>query len=388
MESQAGLPADVATGPSGPFSDSWPPSPPVTIDTPAPTMGFTPVAPPGSSLPVPSAPVAELRRLEDVDILAQVGTSWILASDVRPAVAEVMEERRASVPPREWSTLERMATVRILDQLVETRLLYLAARQRIPAERMGEIEKRLTAAFEAEELPRRVKEGKFGSVDAYRAKLEQWGGSIEQERRLYIERVIASQWLHHAIGPIPEPDPAELLAYYQANIHLFETPAQVRWEEVWIPLPRYSEGDAERARLALVGNMLLAGLPLEEALARQPPEPPRCQGARRDWISKGSMLVDPMLEEVLFHLPVGLWSEIFRVDNRLYIVRVLERREAIRTPFPEAQAEIRKRIVDEKRREKIRTYLAELRAQVTIWTVFDDDPQVAAWRRMWAQSRR
>ncbi|MCS7239184.1 MAG: peptidylprolyl isomerase [Thermoguttaceae bacterium] len=337
---------------------------------------------------MPQAPVAELRRLDDVEILAQVGSSWILAKDVRPAVAEVMEERKGSVPPREWPVLERMATVRILDQLVETRLLYLAAKQRIPAERMGEIEKRLTAAFEEEELPRRVKEGKFGSVDAYRAKLEEWGGSLDQERRLYIERAIASQWLHHAIGPIAEPDPAELLAYYQTHIHEFETPAQVRWEEVWVNVPRYSEGQEARERLALVGNMLLAGMPLEAALANQPPDPPRCEGARRDWMAKGSMLVDPILEEVLFHLPIGMWSEIFRVGNRFYIVRVLERQEAVRTPFSDAQPEIRKRIVDERRREKIRNYLAELRSQVTIWTVFDDDPQVAAWRRMWAQSRR
>gem|GEM_PF-2947428 len=332
-------------------------------------------------------PVAEIRRMEDLEILAKVGSSWILAGDIRPGVAEVLEERASAIPPHERPIVEKMATVRILDQMIETRLLYLAATQRIPAERLAEIEKRLAQVFEDEELPRRVKAGNFDSVQAYQTKLESLGGSLERERRLFIERAIASQWLHHAIGPIPEPDPGELLQYYQEHIDEFETPAQVRWEEVWVNIPRYSDGLEAWAKLAHVGNMLLQGVPLEQALASQPPGEPRCYGQRRDWLPAGSPLVSPVMQAVLFQLPVGFWSEIFREQNRFYIVRVLERKEAVRTPFSEAQPKIRKQLVEHRRKEKIRAYLAELRSQTTIWTVFDEDPQATAWRKAWAQGK-
>jgi hypothetical protein len=325
--------------------------------------------------------------MEDLEILAKVGSSWILAGDIRPGVAEVLEERASVIPPHERPIVEKMATVRILDQMIETRLLYLAATQRIPGDRLAEIEKRLTQVFETEELPRRIKTGNFGSVEAYQAKLESLGGSLERERRLFIERAIASQWLHHAIGPIPEPDPGELLQYYQDHIEEFETPAQVRWEEVWVNIPRYTDGAEAWAKLAQVGNMLLQGVPLEQALASQPPGEPRCYGQQRDWLPAGSPLVSPIMQAVLFQLPVGYWSEIFREGNRFYIVRVLERKEAVRTPFSEAQPQIRKQLLEHRRKERIRAYLAELRSQTTIWTVFDEDPQATAWRKAWAQGK-
>ncbi len=355
--------------------------------SPAPHSDGVPL-PPNAGLPTPPGPVAEIRRLDDVEILAQVGSSWILARDIRLGVAEVLEEQMASISPRQLPVVERMATVRILDQMIETRLLYLAAKQRIPAERWAAIEKQLSAVFEKEELPRRIKQGKFSSLEEYKAKLERLGSSLEHERRLFTERAIASQWLLHAIGPIAEPDPAELFAYYRDHLHEFETPAQARWEEVWVTLPRYSSGEESWAKLAAVGNMLLHGLPLEEALARQASEPPRCEGTRRDWMPLDSPLIDPIVQQAVLHLPEGAWSEIFRSGNRLYIVRVLERKQPARIPFTEAQAQIRKRILEERRRQRIQSYLAELRAQTTVWTVFDGDPQVVAWRQMWSQSGR
>jgi hypothetical protein len=332
--------------------------------------------------------VAEVRRLEDVEILAQVGNSWILASDVRPGVAEILEERAANVPPDQRATIERMATVRILDQLVETRMLYLAAKHRVPSERMTEMEKRLGEYFDTDELPRRLKEGKYTSVEQYQQKLESLGGSLEHERRLFIERAIASQWLHHAIGTVPEPDPTELWEYYRAHLEEFTTPARARWEEVWVNIPRYSDGKEAWAKLAAVGNMLLSGMSLEQALEQQPREEPRCFGQRRDWTTQGSLLAEPQLEAVVFNLSVGYWSQIFRVANRFYIVRVLERQEATVTPFPEAQNAIRKKIIQERRQQKIRDYLTQLRSDTTIWTVFDGDAQVAEWRRQWATSSR
>lgn len=357
-----------------------------------PQAGRLPATPAPTHLELPDmyvnpTPVAEIRRMEDLEILAQVGSSWILAGDIRPGVAEILEERGSSIPPHERPIIEKMATVRILDQMIETRLLYLAAKQRVPGDRLAEIEKRLIQIFETEELPRRMKGGNFDSVEAYRAKLENLGGSLEHERRLFIERAIASQWLHQSIGPIPEPDPGELLQYYQEHIHEFETPAQVRWEEVWVNIPRYSEGAEAWAKLAHVGNMLLQGMPLEQALAYQPSGEPRCYGQRRDWLPAGSPLVCPLIQNVLFQMPLGLWSEIFRVENRFYIVRVLERKEAVRTPFSEAQTQIRKQLVEQRRKEKIRAYLSELRSQTTIWTVFDQDPQAIAWRKSWTQGK-
>ncbi len=362
----------------------------------APRMGGLPGESPAAGWPVPMLPqgaehylnpaeVAEFRHFEPAEILAQVGSSWILASDVRPGVQEILTERQSQfkLSPDELRTLEKMTTARVLDQLIEVRLLFLAARLKIPKERLPELERRVHEHFEQEELPRRLREAKLADVAAYQARLQALGSSLERERRLYFQRAVASQWLQQQIGTIPEPDPEQLLRYYYEHLKDFETPARACWEELSVQIPRYSDGEEARRKLAQLGNWVLEGMSFAEAVARQSPEEPLCQTERRDWIAQGSMLVDPELERVIFGLPVGAMSQIIRVNQRFYIVRVLERQEAQRTPFEQAQAEIRRKILEEERRNRIRNYLGELRRQTPVWTVFDEDPEVLQWRRLW-----
>jgi hypothetical protein len=62
-------------------------------------------------------------------------------------------------------------------------------------------------------------------------------------------------------------------------------------------------------------------------------------------------------------------------DRGQYIVRVIERADAGRKSFSDVQGEIKKAI--EKNREDARTeeqkeYLARLRREIPVWTIFDD----------------
>ena len=56
-----------------------------------------------------------------------------------------------------------------------------------------------------------------------------------------------------------------------------------------------------------------------------------------------------------------------------YIVRVLERKEAGRTPFTETQTAIRKRLEGKRKQELIKGELVRLRKNSRVWTVFDGD---------------
>ena len=54
-------------------------------------------------------------------------------------------------------------------------------------------------------------------------------------------------------------------------------------------------------------------------------------------------------------------------------MRVIERQEAGRTPFLEAQVKIRETLRDERRKKALDEYLAKLRERTPVWTVFDAD---------------
>jgi parvulin-like peptidyl-prolyl isomerase len=60
-------------------------------------------------------------------------------------------------------------------------------------------------------------------------------------------------------------------------------------------------------------------------------------------------------------------------DLGFHIVRVLERQEAGRKPFTEAQADIRTMLENEQRTALITAELKRLRSSARAWTLFDGD---------------
>ncbi|MFM8708253.1 MAG: hypothetical protein ACKOHK_09260, partial [Planctomycetia bacterium] len=75
----------------------------------------------------------------------------------------------------------------------------------------------------------------------------------------------------------------------------------------------------------------------------------------------------------------------------LHIVRVIERADAGRTPFIEAQVGIRGKLLDERRKREMEEYLAAVRARTPVWTIFDDEssgPAVQAATQTASQPRQ
>ncbi len=62
----------------------------------------------------------------------------------------------------------------------------------------------------------------------------------------------------------------------------------------------------------------------------------------------------------------------FDTQQALHIVRVLERSDAGRTPFVEAQVAIRMKLRRQQQDSTRKEYLDRLKDRTPIWTVFDD----------------
>ena len=118
------------------------------------------------------------------------------------------------------------------------------------------------------------------------------------------------------------------------------------------------------------------GAPFDQ-LARVHSKGPTAQkGGLRDWTSRGS-LVSKKLDNALFGLPVGQLSPILEDDGKLHIIRVLERTEAGREAFVDAQVAIREKVQQKRRSKVIEEYLGKLRRETRVTTVFDEDPPEA-----------
>ena len=86
-----------------------------------------------------------------------------------------------------------------------------------------------------------------------------------------------------------------------------------------------------------------------------------------------------MLDQAIFTLPVGRLSERLEDSEGFHIVRVVERTEAGRVPFEQAQVDIKETLRKEHIKQQITAYVAKLKQEIPVWNSLEADPtQVGA----------
>jgi parvulin-like peptidyl-prolyl isomerase len=121
-----------------------------------------------------------------------------------------------------------------------------------------------------------------------------------------------------------------------------------------------------------MGNDILEGRSFADVAKERSDGPAASRGGESDWTTKGS-LVSKVIDEAIFTLPTGQLSTILDDGGALHIVRVVERIDAGRTPFIEAQVGIKEQLTLDRRKKEMDDYLSKLRDRTPVWTVFDDE---------------
>ncbi|MEX0678235.1 MAG: peptidylprolyl isomerase, partial [Pirellulales bacterium] len=193
------------------------------------------------------------------------------------------------------------------------------------------------------------------------------------QRTLFIEQNLASGWLGQQVKKEDKtPTHDEMLTYYRAHAADWETPARARWEQVTARFGNFNSPQEARAALARWGNdILVRGVPFGEVAKAHSQDYAADDGGVHDWASRGS-LRSPALDEAIFALPTGAMSRILQDDEGCHIVRVIAREEARRSPFTDAQPDIRKQLQDGGEKQRRADYIETLRRKTPVWTVFDD----------------
>ena len=122
-----------------------------------------------------------------------------------------------------------------------------------------------------------------------------------------------------------------------------------------------SETDAQKAiEAALV--LLGQGTPFEEVADQHSDCPGR--GGDLGFFARGQMVDE--FDAVVFSLPIGELSPIFRTSFGFHIAKVVERREAGYRPLSEVRPQIEEMLKEQAKRSLIENYLDALRAKADI----------------------
>ncbi len=327
---------------------------------------------------VPDSPVPDgFSEFEPAKIMARVGEEVILAGDLMGPINQALAPYHGVKSPEEIAATREALLRRQVQTAVENKLMYVAALRNIPIDKrkdaLPQIWERLHTKFDEEELPKALERAKVETAADLDAILRQYGWSLAKQRRQYAEKQIGLSGAAEHVNKLPEITHQDLLDYYLEHVEEFEQPAMARWEQLSVRFDRTASREEAYAQIVRMGNeVVLGGAPLWAVAKRDSHDANAPEGGQHDWTTQGSLVSKP-LDAAIFSLPIGEMSQIIEDDRGFHIVRVLERREATRTPFTEAQAEIRKKIQAEMRQNAFAEYVARLRQEIPVWTIYDSE---------------
>ena len=328
------------------------------------------VVPAAFETPAPGEPA--FQSLETALVVARVGPEVVLEADLlTPKALEFLEKVTPGMPPEKVRELRLQICQQVLPQHIETLLVYVDACREIPADKLPEIRKNVDRAFDEQQLPRLMKEANSPNSMEYEKSLRARGMSLDRMRKMFFERGLAQEWMRKHVKTDEEIPHAELIAWYQNHLSDYDYPAKARFEALTVKMGLKRSRQQAWGILADMGNEVLAGRPFDDVAKGRSEGPTASGGGGFDWTSKGS-LASTTLDEAIFSLPVGQLSAIIEDGEQLHIVRVVERNDAGRIPFTEAQVGIRDTLVADRRREATDAYLEKIRQRTPVWTVFDD----------------
>jgi hypothetical protein len=366
---------------------SWP-------QGPAPRM---PQGPPDPQVPLfAGAPIP----FERAQMVARVSAEAILVSDILATLDELLERNADRLPPEQME-LQRKNLIRevmtaveeamagtlsrdqltpeqegrknmlqqLLKQQVETKLVYIDAKKKIPTEHFPNVEKQSNKQFDQIEVKRLMKRFQVESWRELDQVLRSRGSSFERERRAFLEKFLSHEWLRSQVKLDDEVTFDQMLTYYHQHPTEFDKPARTRWQVLTVPFSKYpSKAEAYEA-VTRMGNQILDGADFA-AVAKAGGA--GSDGSLRDWPDKNTV-VSPVVEKAVLGLPAAQVSPVLEDWRGYHIVRVAERQPAYRMTFEAAQAEIREKVKQQRTQEQMQAYLNRLKDQTLVWTILDEN---------------
>jgi parvulin-like peptidyl-prolyl isomerase len=338
---------------------------------------------PASTPEKTAAPAGDAANLDGCQVVARIDDQIILACDVLWRVNLLIEQQMQRVGAQQEVTADMVAAVRQqlmkreVAALVDRKLLFNEFRRTVPAENLPRIEENLRQPFDEKEMPLLMKQLKANNQSDLEHELARLGSSLADTRRAFNERIIAAEWIHSKVKINEEVSPEEMSAYYRDHLTTYDYPTQARWEELAVRKEKYKTPAEAYSALALMGNEVwqrgtaapVKGAAFAEVAAAKSDGFTSKKGGEHDWTTKGALQCKA-IDDALFTLQVGQMSPIIDSGPLFHIVRVLERKEAGRKSYTEVQADIRDKLKEQRFQVEVEKYLARLRGEARIWTIF------------------
>jgi parvulin-like peptidyl-prolyl isomerase len=276
-------------------------------------------------------------------------------SEIDAMVAPVYNEYKSAYQGEELE--RRMADVRrkMIEQLVEQKLLLSAARKENVEVTDKEVDPRI------DEIRK-----KFASHREFEQALSAERTSLKDLRTRYRNQLIIRKFIDKKVVSKINISPVDIKSYYDAHLAEFAEPEAVKVHNILI---RVKPEEADSAAKALdLANTILARLKDGqdfEALAKVYSEGPGAgEGGLMERVKKGDLKKE--IDDAIFNLSAGQTSEVIKTDMGYHIFRVEEKFPPQTKDLSDVRGEIEDRIFRDRINQGVRGLVTKLRKDAYI----------------------
>ena len=280
-------------------------------------------------------------------IIAKVNGEIITQTEFQ--ARQLAAAQAARIDPDKVGQFLRENNAKILQEAIDDLLL---------VQRADEAGLRLRPEYIKDVIESIKKENNLTTDEALQAQLVKEGMTLDDLKRNVEHSIVKRQILSRDVeGKIAITD-AEAQAEYDAKIADYTKPASVTLEEIYVK----DEGALARAKDLVARARAGEDFP---GLAKSfSAGPTAAKGGELGKIAKGDLA--PALEKVAFSLPKGAVSDPIPSGEGYRILKVVDKADTSATPFEEAKADIKNRLMQDRWEKEYETYMADLRKKAIV----------------------
>jgi len=227
--------------------------------------------------------------------------------------------------------------------------------------------------FHQKWVPMQMERMNCKSMLEFEEKLAEAGKKLPSMLLDFSENTWAQEHVREKVPETPNIELSELNDYYMDHIEEFKRPARVRFQILSADFSRLSSKEEAFKAIVDMGNqVVLGGAPFGAVAKRQSTGLNASEGGLFDWTIQGE-LKSKEIDTAIFANPVGGLSQVIENSDGFHIVEVLKREPAYTQTFAQAQADIRKSLVDKKAAKLRNDFIKRVREETFIWTKWPED---------------
>jgi peptidyl-prolyl cis-trans isomerase SurA len=305
--------------------------------------------------PAQTGPKADEPKVMVLDrVVASVNDEALTLSEVQEEGQPVIRKIFQDFVGTERDRRVEQAEQRVVDDLIDRRLLYQAAKR----------EGSLPSTAEVQSAIDELKRNNNATDEAqFRALLKAEGLTPEQIRRNVGERLAIGRLLGRQVRSSIILSEDEIAKYYAANPSRYQRTPEAQIYHALFDVRTDQDEAKVRARVEEALAKIRAGADFVET-TKQYGDDPAGSGADLLTVRRGELA--PEIEAVAFGLPPGSSSEPIRTAAGLHLIKVEKVRAEAVAPLAEVREAIREQLFQEKFEVKRKEYLAGLRAKASI----------------------